>query len=68
MNRKTIRKSHQSIGIAPFQHIGQPITFYANITALMGILCGVPENFGFMALFIIENIVQPDSVNVLGSE
>ncbi|KAA6354086.1 MAG: hypothetical protein EZS28_050387, partial [Streblomastix strix] len=58
----------QSIGIAPFQHIGQPITFNANITAFNGMLCGVPLNFGFIALSTIENKVYPDSVNVFGSE
>ncbi|KAA6366547.1 MAG: hypothetical protein EZS28_037926 [Streblomastix strix] len=58
----------QSMGMAPFHNIGQPIPFTTNIRALRGILCVVPENFGFMALLTIENKVYPDSVNVLGSE
>ncbi|KAA6395028.1 MAG: hypothetical protein EZS28_009449 [Streblomastix strix] len=58
----------QSIGIAPFQHIGQSYTFYANITAFNGMLLGVPANFGFIALSTIENKVYPDSHTVFGSE
>ncbi|KAA6365524.1 MAG: hypothetical protein EZS28_038949 [Streblomastix strix] len=58
----------KSIGIAPFQHIGQPITFYANITAFKGILRDAPLNFGFMALLTIENIVQVEQQIRSGSK
>ncbi|KAA6371592.1 MAG: hypothetical protein EZS28_032881, partial [Streblomastix strix] len=56
----------QSIRIAPFQHIGQPITFYANKTAFKGILKGVPVNQGLASSLKTENKVYVDQVCVLG--
>ncbi|KAA6369455.1 MAG: hypothetical protein EZS28_035018, partial [Streblomastix strix] len=57
-----------SIGIAPFQHIGQPFTFYANKTAFKGIVKVVPVNYGLAASLKTENKVQADQVCVLGFE
>ncbi|KAA6369095.1 MAG: hypothetical protein EZS28_035378, partial [Streblomastix strix] len=58
----------QSIGIAPFQSIGQPYTFNANNTAFNGMFVCVPANFGFIALPTIENKVYADQQKVFGSE